>query len=867
MIKRIIALLLAVMLLPCAAAVYAEEREENQAKTHITELFSALDISYEITPEAVTRGEFIITIAGLLNFNLSAGGSAVFDDVDCTTELGAAVWYAEMYEIVAGGDKFEPERAITYAEAAKMAVAALGYQKFAVMKGGYPAGYIAQAAQLGLSSGVKGTGGDTLDESDFFAMMENLIEVDVVEMDGYSGDGAYKFKKESNILEVCHDLTEVKGIVTANEYSYLHDKKHSVKDGYIMINTALYKKNKYDVPLGYYIEGYARETDNADSEIVYLSSEKNEVVRISSKDKPYLSNGRISTTPETGKSKNYNLANNVAVIYNGKAYDGQFFALFPEGDGYAELVKTRSDTDYSVVVINESRFMVAETVDYINKRIFDKNLINNLDLSDDDVKIIVDGGEGIDSISTGDCIEYLESEDKKLYTISVLSKTVSGTVTATDTDRIYIDGECYFTALYFNNAYLKALSSGVQGTFYLSDSGFIVAAAKAFVNEFMYGYVLKVFEDIDDSSVCIKLFSEDGEFHSYTLADRITYDGVGIKGDDRYTRVADLTESLIRYKLDSAGEKLRSINIDQTPAGFEETEDDNYYFRKDTIGDNEKDGVLKRYRFEKNEAVSLYYKSAGYFVPYFTIDGATKIFCVIDKENESDLEKRVYLGGGVGFLPNDTSVTAGSLLAYNVSTAGRADAVVYKTTSHGAPISYESSYGVVSKINTSLDPEGDLAIKIDLYADDKFKTLYIKKEESFLDGITNLKSNGYPFERGDMIRYIADENGYIHDLPILDFDAGAGEVKHNGNANTSLHYTYGKLYDYDDNSFSVIDAKDGKIKCYQGRIGKCGYVPETGIISTVPVGSLVTYLQNPGKCSNILIKCRSSRVEQYIVYE
>lgn len=865
MIKRIIALLLVVMLLPCTAAVYAEEGEDNRAKTHITELFSALDISCEITSEGVTRGEFITTIAGLLNFNLSAGGSAVFDDIDCTTELGAAVWYAQMHEIVAGGDRFEPERAITYAEAAKMAVAALGYQKFAVMKGGYPKGYVAQAAQLGLSSGVKGTDGDTLDESDFYAMMENLIEVNVVEMDGYSGDGAYKFKKESNILEVCHDLTEVKGIVTANEYSYLHDKKHSVKDGYIMINTALYKKNKYDVPLGYYVEGYAREKDDADNEIVYLSSEKNEVVRINSKDKPYLTNGRISTTPENGKSKNYNLANNVAVIYNGKAYDGQFFTLFSEGDGYAELVKTRNDTAYSVVVINESRFMVAKTVDYINKRIFDKNLINNIDLSGDEVKVIADGGEGIDSISTGDCIEYLESEDKKLYTIKVLSKTVSGTVTATENDRIYIDGECYFTSIYFNNAYLKALNSGTKGTFYLSESGFIAAAAKAFANEFMYGYVLKVFEDIDNSNVCIKLFSEDGEFHTYPLADRITYDGVGVKGNDRYTRVADLTENLIRYRLDREGEKLRNISIDQTPAGFAETEDANYYFRKDTIGENEKDGILKRYRFEKNQAVSLYYKSAGYFVPYFTIDGATKIFCVIDKENEPDLEKRVYLGGGVEFLPNDTGVTAGSLLAYNVSTAGRADAIVYKTTSHGSPMSYESSYGVVSKIYTSIDPEEDLAVRIDLYADDKFRTLYIK--EDLLDGVTDLKSNGYPFERGDMIRYTADENGYIHDLPILDFDAGAGAVKHSGSDNTSLHYTYGKLYDYNDNSFSVIDAKDGKIKCYQGQIGKCGYVPESGMISTVPVGNLVTYLQNPGKCSNILIKCRSSRVEQYVVYE
>ena len=66
--------------------------------------------------------------------------------------------------------------------------------------------------------------------------------------------------------------------------------------------------------------------------------------------------------------------------------------------------------------------------------------------------------------------------------------------------------------------------------------------------------------------------------------------------------VNKIAEKLVRFKLDAEGKKIKRINTDSTPDNFEVLSGDaqNYFFKTDTVLGNEKDGILKRYRYETN---------------------------------------------------------------------------------------------------------------------------------------------------------------------------------------------------------------------------------------------------------------------------
>lgn len=867
--KKRIALLFIGICLLCQTAVFAAEDDKISRREKICGIFDALGIQAEVEGESVTRGEFIIALMGMAGFDLTVETDTGYADIAAeNTALCAAVSAASVNNIIAPAQNFYPDRAVSYDEAAKMAVCALGYE-YSVDKNQGTAGYAARAAALGIMKNVGASG--TLDANDFYTLLYNLTTVKAAEAKTVS-TGDMSIKRERTILEIGHDVYEVKGIVTADEYSYLSDAADALGEGRIMVGDDLYD-SKITAPLGFYIEGYAKRNNDGNDILIYADSSRNSVVKLRSDAGIVHSDGRIKTSPRDGAAKTYNIGKNAAVIYNGKAYRGALADIFSDGDGSIELVKRHGDTEYSLIVINESKFMTVASVDMISRRIFDKKHINSIDLSDSTAKLFVNGtAGGIESIRTGDCIEYYLSEDGELCRINVLGIGLSGKSEAVDEDFLTVDGETYAMSRYFKSVYLPSLSMGVETDFYLSSDGLLVYASKPLSDDYIYGYVLRIFEDTENQTVKLKLYSENEEVNTCELSEKLVLNGTAIDEDDRYyvlATVNKIAEKLVRFKLDAEGKKIKRINTDSTPDNFEVLSGDaqNYFFKTDTVLGNEKDGILKRYRYETNLSNTTYFKDSGYFVPYFTIDGTTKIFCVIDKAYESDSDKRVYMGDGVYFIENDASVTVGDLYAYNVNRAGHADAIVYKTTSRGKKLSYDSAYGVVAKvISECIAPDGENAMRLDIYAGDSFRTYYMRRDEGFFKDITK-KANGEYYTKGDLVRFAADSSGYICSAPIIDFDANAGKVLNSGQDNSSIHYAYGKLYDYDDSSFTLIDEKDGKIKCYQGRIENCGFVSEDGEVSTAYGGKLVTYLQSGEKCCRLLIKCSSSRVKQFVVYE
>lgn len=145
--------------------------------------------------EPLTRGEMVkaaLAMQGLA----PRGGSAVVSYTDVPADSWAAP-YVEMATsmgIVEGnGDgTFEPEREVTYAEAAKVIFTILGYTPFAMDNGGYPTGYITGAMRYGVLDGVPSQAfTDPISRGSLAMMLYNALTTPVMDRVSYGADAQY----------------------------------------------------------------------------------------------------------------------------------------------------------------------------------------------------------------------------------------------------------------------------------------------------------------------------------------------------------------------------------------------------------------------------------------------------------------------------------------------------------------------------------------------------------------------------------------------------------------------------------------------------------------------------------------------------
>ncbi|MCH5213112.1 MAG: S-layer homology domain-containing protein [Oscillospiraceae bacterium] len=81
-------------------------------------------------------------------------------------------------------EEFGPDDPVTYAQAMKMLVSAIGYATYAENQGGWPTGYISYGSYLGINKGVSGVSNDTLVTRDLAAVLvDNTIKVPLVVID------------------------------------------------------------------------------------------------------------------------------------------------------------------------------------------------------------------------------------------------------------------------------------------------------------------------------------------------------------------------------------------------------------------------------------------------------------------------------------------------------------------------------------------------------------------------------------------------------------------------------------------------------------------------------------------------------------
>lgn len=195
-LKKVISSAAAVAIVASSASAFAvtfPDVDESASYANAVETVSALgvvvgDDNGLFNPDAnVTRAEFTTMVVRALGEEAAATAATTssFTDAANTSVHWAAGYISQGVSdgwINGYGDgTFKPDNTVTYAEAVKMLVSAIGYELYAQNAGGYPSGYLSYAGSLDILDGVSVEGNSTqLTRSQCAVLVNNAMQAPLV---------------------------------------------------------------------------------------------------------------------------------------------------------------------------------------------------------------------------------------------------------------------------------------------------------------------------------------------------------------------------------------------------------------------------------------------------------------------------------------------------------------------------------------------------------------------------------------------------------------------------------------------------------------------------------------------------------------
>ena len=499
----------------------------------------------------ITRGEMAKTAVSLYGsaYDNYRSEDTVYSDVKESDDCFNAVNLLHELNIISGYDdgSFLPGNDITVNESVKILTAVMGYTVVAEQNGGYPLGYMYAASECDLFKGVKSTNGtDALTVSQLIPIVYNALEATpLIQIDFSSKGITYKKTKDETLLSLYFDIYKAKGIVTGNEHTSLLGKKKAGLDRvYIDSYEYIDVEGKADGYLGYKVEFYYRDTDD-DDELVWLKPDSNcKIVKIASSDIVEEKTTAYSIGYEDGsRDRILQLKDDVSVIYNGVEYSGFTADLFRNADGSFVAISWDSTSDYDVLIVNDYKYYIVESVNVADNTVRDKfDRILECTIDDEPDDVIIEDVEGND-VELADLIEWeglavLKSMDGTYFKITVFRNYVQGVLDqyiGGDGDNyVTIDGKEYEVSKnYPDKMHDDYPLSHVIGadTFIVLDLNDKVILIDSERDSMKYGIISKLYKEDFENILYAKVMNDKGLFNKYTLAANLKIDGKHYKAD------------------------------------------------------------------------------------------------------------------------------------------------------------------------------------------------------------------------------------------------------------------------------------------------------------------------------------------------
>ena len=487
-----------------------------------------------LTEAKISRGDFVKLTMRLKNDHRNGGSDAQhFSDVPVDNEYFKAVADAYAEGIVTGeqGTSFRPYDAITVNEACAIIGRILGYEEYAIRNGGYAQGYIKAATRVSLLSGAKNENG-VLTYQGAARMLVNALDAPMFVANVFSSNTTveYIFDESTTVLTEYFDAKEIKGTVTANEYSYISDtlagSNHIAIDG----KKLSLRYEGYRDFLGYDVKAYY----NNENELLYMGIKDGSIDTIDLSKVVSVSqeNGITIKYEENGDTKSISFLKN-DVIYNGMVVTSNNVTtdMFDVDGG--ELVKlsngrviVKAYTDMVAYAVNCDDEVISDKYEPYDKavRLANTNYYSITDTDGSDM--------ALEDIKTGSVLSVAKSKDGRIVNIIVSSKIITGTIQSvidggTTDEVLEISGLSYKTANR-NKAWTDKLIVGKSGTFYIDAFGKICDFVGG-EQENIVGYMIAM-DYASNSGISKKLqaaimIGTSEKYVLYNLADKVKING------------------------------------------------------------------------------------------------------------------------------------------------------------------------------------------------------------------------------------------------------------------------------------------------------------------------------------------------------
>jgi|LSQX01.3.fsa_nt_gb hypothetical protein len=593
----------------------------------------------------ITRAEFsavITRVLGLEEIVDANKGVTPFSDVAADHWATGNINIAYNMGIIAGygNDMFGPEDPVTYEQATKMIVCALGYEEFSEQRGGYPDGYLASAAQNGVTKGVQGQKGEPANRGIVAKLMFNSLTADIMERSGYGEGATYRVATGKNLLNQNLNVEEGVGQLTANDEVSLLGAAKMRRDE-VEIDGKIFNVGETDAKdlLGYRVRYFAEINPVTSlATLIHIREDRDSTsMIIKAEDIEYYSNGVIEYWENKNdyQPRELTIGTNARIFVNGEQVSsfeqpdsGQILLVDSENSGSFDVVFVTSYETYVVERVNTSTHVVTAK---FNKGTIDLNERNN----NYRVTIIKDGQEiETKDIRQDDVLSIAKREpsagQEGLWTVMVARNKVSGNVTEVaggsddaglkPGDLIKVNNKEYEVLVDMSNQYTTAISVGDRVDLYLNTEGRIAGINRTSSASQNYAYLIGVEEQGGVGGVVrFRMYTDAGSLRTLEGASTIYYDGerldAGIVADEVETN------QLINFETNSSGQLSRiELPLDNTD------------------GDNRYD--LQNFSLDYANEDALYRSSGTIFEGQFKKTSSTKIIYVPLDETDTNSYKR-----------------------------------------------------------------------------------------------------------------------------------------------------------------------------------------------------------------------------------
>ena len=517
----------------------------------------------------ITRAEFTKMVCEMQGIKGDASkGATIFTDVAADHWASGYINMATGMGIINGmGDgTFAPSAPVTYEQAIKMIVVALGYEPMAADRGGYPTGYLTAAQASGLTKGIKAPAQtDAAVRSLIAELVCNALDVPMMQQTGFGTDkkfevmdGASDGEDRITLLSSKFDVVKVAGVVSATEFDALDsclgddgiskaaegEVKITFDDNFKSTNPDFELEDRDDVItiaaeigdtnaadfFGKRVIAFIAE-DGKDYVVIAIVEEdgKNETLKIAGKDIDNIDDVEniiyYWEDEDARAAEEAEITAGASIIWNNKVVDAELADL--DNDALSiTLVDWDAKDGFDLIVVEQYAHFVVEEIDadiYTLTSMEGENEIV-LDPENEDLAytIVDKNGNAIDfdDIKTGDVLAVITDDiggfdaDEFINIIDLGANTIEGTVRATGDGKFTIGDEAYERDVHVAGDTIRL---GSEGIFYLGIAGQIVAFDGT-TSAGNYAIILGTEAATRYSKAQISVLNKDGDVVIYNVA-------------------------------------------------------------------------------------------------------------------------------------------------------------------------------------------------------------------------------------------------------------------------------------------------------------------------------------------------------------